>query len=376
MKRFICDACGRAIFASPDGRRSFMTCPGCGALVDTDRRWEVPGTPTAARLHDAVTPTPRPDGNHDSTPEMNRAATAVLCFLIGVFMFIFFVGFLIAAGIIFQTSFPERFLDRGWTPYAAMLLTFWSMAILGSRVLLVRRRSRALTHNYFDIPVTLGDTAGVDAAIADLRRQASLLNDTLVGPRLVRALERFRASPKLDAASEALREAGDLAYNQSHADYTPVRVFLWTIPILGFLGTVLGIGTAIGGFTGFLAAAQEVDAIKQALGDVSAGLGVAFDTTMVGLVLSIAVMFAMSAVERMERAQLQDAEERCITQLIPRLSAGTPAAPEQRAMAERIVEELRTAIRQLLSETGAASTNLPQLSVRTSKTPPAGRYQP
>jgi hypothetical protein len=47
-----------------------------------------------------------------------------------------------------------------------------------------------------------------------------------------------------------------------------------------------------------------VDLIKTALKGVTTGLSVAFDTTLVALVLSVLVMLLMSAVEQMERSQL------------------------------------------------------------------------
>ena len=39
------------------------------------------------------------------------------------------------------------------------------------------------------------------------------------------------------------------------ASYALVRVFVWAVPTLGFIGTVLGLGAAVGGFSESLEAA-------------------------------------------------------------------------------------------------------------------------
>ncbi|MEI2659369.1 MAG: MotA/TolQ/ExbB proton channel family protein [Bifidobacterium adolescentis] len=50
-----------------------------------------------------------------------------------------------------------------------------------------------------------------------------------------------------------------------------IRTITWAVPILGFLGTVIGITMAIANIT--------PDQLESSLGEVTAGLAVAFDTT-------------------------------------------------------------------------------------------------
>ncbi len=64
----------------------------------------------------------------------------------------------------------------------------------------------------------------------------------------------------------------------------PLTFAIWALPMLGFIGTVLGISQAIGG----LAQGPAVLAADDAgLGGVFGGLAFAFDTTLVGLVCVI-----------------------------------------------------------------------------------------
>jgi hypothetical protein len=64
------------------------------------------------------------------------------------------------------------------------------------------------------------------------------------------------------------------------SSYTLSNVFIWAIPILGFIGTVIGIGQAVGAFSGSLDQAQDISLLKKSLNDVTGGLATAFDTTL------------------------------------------------------------------------------------------------
>lgn len=75
--------------------------------------------------------------------------------------------------------------------------------------------------------------------------------------------------------------------NQANAKI--LQYIIWVIPTLGFIGTVLGIGDALL----FTAGLQSAIITNQLLSEnrVSTGIGVAFDTTLVALVLSVVLVF-------------------------------------------------------------------------------------
>jgi len=59
--------------------------------------------------------------------------------------------------------------------------------------------------------------------------------------------------------------------------------------------------------------------MKESIGSVTSGLSVAFDTTLIALVLSIPIMFASSAVQKQEEAFLAEIEDYCDEHLVRRL---------------------------------------------------------
>src|SRR5438270_597962 len=65
--------------------------------------------------------------------------------------------------------------------------------------------------------------------------------------------------------------------------YGLVKIITWAIPILGFLGTVLGITKAIAGV--------NPEVLEKNLNSVTDGLAEAFDTTASALALTMVVMF-------------------------------------------------------------------------------------
>ena len=111
-------------------------------------------------------------------------------------------------------------------------------------------------------------------------------------------------------AHELVRHHSDLDADAAASGYRNVRLFIWAMPILGFIGTVLGISLAVGGFSDFLTtnvSIDEIDAVTAELGNVASGLSFAFDTTLLGLLAGLVASVVSSGV--------QAREERLITRL-------------------------------------------------------------
>jgi len=96
----------------------------------------------------------------------------------------------------------------------------------------------------------------------------------------------------LDTSSQTILE-------KLNTRFQILRYFVITLPSLGFIGTVLGIGEALS-VTGVMTSAAPAADRLLANYDLSANLHVAFDTTLVGLVASIAIGFVADLVETRE----------------------------------------------------------------------------
>ena len=118
--------------------------------------------------------------------------------------------------------------------------------------------------------------------------------------RILSLLEQFvEINDGLDLAKNRWR----LEKERVGGDYVVPNVMVWAMPILGFIGTVVGISSAIGEFSTFLGVTGnqvDIGLIKERLADVANGLAFAFDTTLLGLVGSVIGVLFLSVSRRME----------------------------------------------------------------------------
>jgi hypothetical protein len=80
---------------------------------------------------------------------------------------------------------------------------------------------------------------------------------------------------------------------------------------VGFIGTVVGLGGAVGGFSESLPKATDFVQLKGLLSGVTSGLSVAFDATFLALLISLLLMFPASALEKSEQDFLSGIDEYC-----------------------------------------------------------------
>ena len=122
------------------------------------------------------------------------------------------------------------------------------------------------------------------------------------------------------AVEPRLRMLSDAEADRIHDGYALVRTVTWAVPILGFLGTVVGITLAIAGI--------DPEQLNTSLGDVTGGLAVAFDTTALALFLSLVLVFATHLTEQSEHRVRTAVDAFALSRLAPLVAAAEPAAKE------------------------------------------------
>ncbi|HIK93660.1 MAG TPA: MotA/TolQ/ExbB proton channel family protein, partial [Planctomycetes bacterium] len=165
-------------------------------------------------------------------------------------------------------------------------------------------------------------------------QQATTLHATHLFSRIRETLNYLKSSHS-DGLEEHLRYLAELASERLHQSFATIRTITWAIPILGFLGTVIGITLAIANVT--------PDQLDSSLSEVTGGLAVAFDTTALALGMSIVLVFSSFAVEQCEQTVLNDVERFGIEAMLPHFSNGESGVEN----AENSNEELlKTLVRQ------------------------------
>ena len=149
-----------------------------------------------------------------------------------------------------------------------------------------------------------------------INRSPSLQHKIL--PKVVTAaLQRFDATGSIQDAAHAAQARADTAYSQLESDLSLLRYIAWAIPSVGFIGTVRGIGEA-------LALADQ--AIRGNIKGVTEALGLAFNSTLVALLLSIVLMYFVHLLQSKQEQLLVDIEERVSKDIIGQML--TPESEE------------------------------------------------
>ncbi len=133
-------------------------------------------------------------------------------------------------------------------------------------------------------------------------------------PRLIqRTVTQFQTTKSIDQANSLLNSSLELYLHEIDLRYSMIRYVVWVIPTLGFIGTVVGISLA-------LAFAGSVDLQDPSLlGELTKRLAVAFNTTLLALVMSAFLVLLQHIVQAHEERALNQAGQYCLDNLINRL---------------------------------------------------------
>jgi biopolymer transport protein ExbB/TolQ len=141
----------------------------------------------------------------------------------------------------------------------------------------------------------------------------------LVLNRIQIALSNLRNLGRVTDVDEILRSQAEHDEAAMDTSYSLLRGFIWAIPVLGFIGTVLGLSDAIGAFGGMLGTVDDVSQITASLRDVTGGLAVAFETTLEALVAALAIQLFATFLRKSEEEFLDQAREYCHKHIVNRL---------------------------------------------------------
>lgn len=229
-------------------------------------------------------------------------------------------GFYFALIPLHGTWLHTTFTQRGFVPYAIVALFFWSLAMLGMKFLKLRLQARALRlqlvpeHPEWVLsPLTVHEVQQRMYELVDEPRHFTLLN------RIAIALANLRNLGRVSDVDDILRSQAAQDESVMQTSYSLLNVFVWAMPVLGFIGTVQGLSQAIGSFGEVLATTSVLSEIKTSLPSVTAGLSVAFETTLQGLLAALTVQMLLSWLRKAEEEFLAACSEYSLRHIVGRL---------------------------------------------------------
>ena len=206
---------------------------------------------------------------------------------------------------------PVYIIIKDKEPEMEIVFCIWGMIVLGYKFLQVTKERSLFKQDF--IRVQPGERIIPEDALDRYKELRTAVEreprwrERLLPECLLAALHRFHASSSIQDAANAIRERAELAGDRLDSSLSLVRYIAWAIPAIGFVGTVRGIGDA-------LSFAEQ--AIKGDISSLTANLGLAFNSTFVGLMLCIVLMYVLHIVQSQQEAFIIETQTYCRDKLI------------------------------------------------------------
>jgi biopolymer transport protein ExbB/TolQ len=202
----------------------------------------------------------------------------------------------------------------------ATLFFFWGVVVSLVKIPKLRLQRRAL--ELAAVPQHREFVLNEATAKTVLDRVRSLVDDTryfILLNRIDRALSNLNNIGGVSDVSTILKAQSENDENQVASSYAIIHAMIWAIPVLGFVGTVLGLSIAIRKFTDALAPTTDMAQIKDHLKLVTAGLSTAFETTLVGLAFALLLHLLSDLVQQKETDFLDECNDYCHANVVSKL---------------------------------------------------------
>ncbi|MBF0279533.1 MAG: MotA/TolQ/ExbB proton channel family protein [SAR324 cluster bacterium] len=245
-------------------------------------------------------------------------------------------------------QYQIRALFEGRISEVITALTAWSLFLVAFKYLRFREQAKAF-HQFRNQQMHAILAQGVYVRNADQRlieisgylqnKNIKKYPNSLIFRRIRRIFHHIKAIPQKEEINKIFDYQAQIDFNRMENSYSLLNVFIWAIPILGFIGTVYGIGEAIGEFSGFIRSVSTVELgsqMRSALGGVTGGLSIAFNTTFLALVFVIPIMVMSSFLRKTEEDLLLAMEEYCLEEVLPHLHIIPGSEVEREAFDEHM----------------------------------------
>lgn len=198
-------------------------------------------------------------------------------------------------------------------PEICFIFATWAISIMAYRAFRVTRQRKLLETDLLQL------REGMKILPEDSREYARQIEAlppetrTLLLPRaLLTALHRFGSTRNIQDVATAARSVCQHENDRLDSELSMVRFVAWAIPAIGFVGTVRGIGESL---------QQAHKAVEGDVSGVVAGLGTAFNATLVALSLSILVMLVLHQLQLRQERMVLDTEDYLDTHVVRHMLA-------------------------------------------------------
>ena len=227
-------------------------------------------------------------------------------------------------GVDVGSSFSSFFVIlKDYEQQMCLSLFLWGIMILIYKFILLKSEAKILglfapESEGIDAEVELlGESLSISRQRAgqlsteiDSKSELPDLRNKILPYVMARGLERYHITGSVSEATETIMGRLEVASEQQESELSMLRYLVWAIPSIGFIGTVRGIGVAL----------QRADqALQGDISGVTSALGVAFNSTLVALFISILLMLLIHLLQGGQEGLILRLQTFCREQLIDKL---------------------------------------------------------
>ena len=211
---------------------------------------------------------------------------------------------------------PERTIAiilKDFEQEICLVLALWCLWLWAFRYRLFTDEAYLLQMDFLEIESLETYDESTLAALAEkLDQFAVALPNSRLLECIAVAVTTLRQTNDFKEANTAATDACELHLEVLNSNLSLTKYILWAIPSVGFLGTVRGIGQALG---------QANDAMAGDISGVASSLGVAFNSTFIALFISLILMFISYVLQGREERLIASTKRFISSHMIPKLSA-------------------------------------------------------
>ncbi len=221
---------------------------------------------------------------------------------------------------------------KDYEQQVCLSLFVWGIMILVYKFIMVHSEAKTLTRfapdsedTQAEIDLLCGarnisrERAETLSQAIDQKSESPDLKNKLLPYVMARGLERYHMTGNVPEATETIMGRLEVASEQQESELSMLRYLVWAIPSIGFIGTVRGIGVALH---------RADEALQGDISGVTNALGVAFNSTLVALIISIILMLLIHLLQGSQEGLILRLQTFCREQIIDKLFDRNEDAPE------------------------------------------------
>jgi len=210
-------------------------------------------------------------------------------------------------------------------PIVIFGFSFWSLSILIFKYFKIRAQRKALSLRI--VPDTLGfvlSSSTVDQVIENIESSVEEPRKFMLLNRIILVLKSIRNVGRIADIDEMLMSSADADDSRIENSYTLIRGFVWAIPVLGFIGTILGLTDTIKEFDVVLNIAansgnSDNTSLVQGMQGAIGGLDTAFFTTGLALVAALLIHLLLTFIRKSDDELLDETRDYCHQYIVSRV---------------------------------------------------------